>query len=952
MKRQLKYIAFITAILLVMASCVGISGNKYGPGGGAMALPGGNVYSSSDPLPLAPELVKSVLPNGLTYYVRYNGNPSGRAVMFLLVNSGSSNERNDQLGYAHFVEHMAFNGTKSFPENELVNYLRSIGMDFGAEINAHTSREETLFILQMPLSDPAYFDTGLKVLKEWAGYVTFDPTEVEKEKGVILEEMRLGLGPDGDARVRETAGLLAGSAHEKREPIGTVESVQNSSAEKLKAFYNEHYRPDRMAVIVVGDINPEKVAKKIEKEFIELPWDGSIHSRPYFPVEPTKNMGFIASFDPGFERSVINYRKIVPYEPEVAIGDYERLLKLRFASEAIRLRLDNLGRSGEMPWREAYFDDDYFFGSTRLYSFTLTAASGQELAAFARLSEEVERIRRYGFTESEFKRIIDLYRRWLATLNEESDELKSISFAEEYVRNYRYGEPVPGVANESIYIRKTLDNMSLAELNKMAGVILAADEGFVSVRAKTGSNNVQITEEAFEELLRAARKTELSVLPDNTDQAGLFDGMPEAGSLVREEKLNDGITELILSNGARVLLKPTNYDKGAVSFGAWSPGGYYSLPVEDQTTLNFAPILLGSAGLGSMSAIRLEEETAPIQASVQWGIGESGDYIVGKSASKDLNSLLRLVYLSSAEPGRDARAFNATKDRLADQLGDVIKDPQYRFEKAWSMNLYGDNPRNTPVSPGSIKNIDFDKTRELVMGRLASPANFTYALVGDFELETAKQLVLKHIGAIPEPETKKSGDIIYPLSVRSGGGRIDYPYSREQRASVRLLWAGNAKWSPDREAALENFAQAFNNRLLDALREDLGGTYVVSVKSSFSKNLLEQYSLLVQFDCDPARVDELIAEVRSEAVIAASGGMDPKYAAQVAVAADRAFRGQSKTNDFWVNRMLNAVSNKLDMDILGRARAAADQSKPELFKAIALELLTDDKCFIYTMIPE
>ena len=356
----------VLLMVLFAGACVGSPATA--PLDNSVALPGGSAWDPGDLLPLAPELVKKTLPNGLTYYVRRNGNPGGRAVMFLAIASGSSNERDDQSGYAHFVEHMAFNGTTSFPENELVKYLRSIGMDFGAEINAHTTREETQYALEMPLDDPAYFDTGLKVLKEWATEVTFDPVEVEKEKGVILEERRLGIGSGEIARTRELQGLLAGSRHADREPIGFEESIKSATAEGLKAFYSENYRPDRMAVIVVGDIDIKAVANKIEKEFSFPAADGPVRPRPTFPVVTTNSLGFVATFDEDFDPSVITYRKIVPYEPETVIGDYLELLGLRVSAEAIRLRLSDLSRTGKSAWREAYFDDDYFFGRTRLYS--------------------------------------------------------------------------------------------------------------------------------------------------------------------------------------------------------------------------------------------------------------------------------------------------------------------------------------------------------------------------------------------------------------------------------------------------------------------------------------------------------------------------------------------------------------------------------------------------------
>ncbi len=962
MKRLSGAIGAALLILSALSACVGSPAPAPESLDNATVLPGGSAFRPDDPLPLAPELIRKVLPNGLTYYVRRNGNPGGRAVMFLVVNAGSTDERDDQLGYAHFVEHMAFNGTESFPENELVNFLRSIGMDFGAEINAHTAREETLYTLQMPLSDPAFFDTGLKVLREWATAVSFDPVEVEKEKGVILEEMRLGLGPDETARVREVGGLLAGSAHEAREPIGTEASIRGATAERLRAFYEEHYRPDRMAVIVVGDIAPAKVAEAIEREFSFPSRDGEVRPRPHHPVAPTTDLGFAATFDPLFERSVITYRKIVPYEPELAIGDYERLLGLRIASEAVRMRLSDLSRTGEAAWRDAYFDDDYFYGRTRLYSFTLTAADGRELEAFAGLAAEVERIRRFGFTESEFKRVVDLYWRWLSTLDVEDDDLKSQSFAEEYVRNFRYGEPVPGIVNERVYIRRNLESLTLDGLNAFARTILAADEGFVGVRAKAGPGNARLTERAFEKALRDARGAALEPLAAQADEGGLFDDLPEPGTVIAERRLDDGITELSLSNGARVLLKPTGFDKGAFSFAAWSPGGYVSLPVGVQTAASFAPALLGSAGLGDMSALRLEEETASIQGALQWSIAETGELIVGGGATGDLEAFLRMVYLSAAEPGRDGRAFGAARDRFAEQLGPYVRSPEYRFESSWSADLFAGNPRAAPISVADVKAMDLEGTRELALAALADASGFTYVLVGDFSLEEAKALAAKHIGAIPAGASGKaalapSGDggkpaWVSPLEYRQGGGRVDYRLATERRASVRVVWAGKADWTPEREAGLGHLAQALNNRLLDALREDLGGTYVVSTKATFSAAPAEQYSVVVQFDCDPARVDELVAEVKAEVAKAAAGELDPKYAAQVAATADRALRGQTRTNEFWLGRLLYALVNGLDLDVLGRARQAAAQADAAVLTALAVELLPADRCFTYAMLPE
>jgi zinc protease len=586
-----------------------------------------------------------------------------------------------------------------------------------------------------------------------------------------------------------------------------------------------------------------------------------------------------------------------------------------------------------------------------LYSFSLSVSTGGEAAAFAGLASEVERLRRFGFTESEFHRTVDLYRRWLSTLNVEDDDLKSRSFAEEYVRNFMYGEPVPGVVNERVYIRSFLDSLTLEDLNGKARKILAADEGFVAVRAKPGAGNALVNEKAFAQLLRDARSAQLEQVAIKIDEGGLFDNLPQPGSIVGEKELANKITELTLSNGARVLLKPTNYDYDSISFFAWSPGGYLALPMGVQQQASFAPALMSNAGLGTMSATRVDEVTASLNANLQWSIGEDGEVIAGKTLKKDLDAFLRIVYLTAAEPGTDAMAFNAARDKLADQVGPYVRDPGYRFQIAWSSDLFGNNPRAGAVKASDVKAIDFGATRKMVVDAFANAADFTYVLVGDFTLETAKTLVARHLGAIPAGIVK-APKWDQPLVARSGGGQVSYRLSREDRASVRMVWAAPAAWSWQREATIELLAQALNNRLLDALREDLGGTYVVSTRAAFSKTPVEQYSFIVQFDTQSTRVDEMVAKVRAEVADLASGSFDPMYVRQISAAAQRDLDGRSRTNEYWIGRIVNALSTGMDFDIPGRAKETVKFVDPQAFRTLASELLVPAREFVYVMMPE
>lgn len=939
-------------LFVSLFSCTGIPQEQTGteparPTG----LPGGTGYSPDDRLPLAPELVKRVLPNGLTVYVRANGNPGAWATMYLIVAGGSSVENDDELGYAHFVEHMAFNGTKSFPENELVNYMRSIGMAFGAEVNAYTGREETLYSLDVPLSNPEYFQTGIQILKEWATEISFDPLEVEKEKGVILEERRRSLGAGELARNREIPELLKGSRHADREPIGTEESIRNATAEKLRAFYERTYRPEHMAVIVVGNINPAQVAAQLEAEFSFASKDGIIEERAVFNLEPIQELRFVSTLHENFSPSVIHYEKIVPYNPEHTIRDYEHYLKLRIAAEAIRLRLSDLSRKGDKAWREAYFDDDYFYGVTRIYMFALTARPGKELDAFSDLALEVERLRLHGFTESEFSRTLAIWQRWVLTLDMDNQNLKSRSFADEYQRNFMYNEPVPGIVNERVYIKRALDNLTIEELNAACREILGEDEGFVALRTRDEDAIKKFDRDAFDKALENARLAMPAKLLVTESEKTLKDIEPLAGEIVDEIKHPNGITELSLSNGARVLLKPTSFKTDEVLFAAWSPGGYYSLPLDKHYLAILADTLLSASGLWELDAIRLDELTAELNAGIGWTIGSDAEYIYGKSTRNDMEPMLKLVYLSAVEPGQDAGAFYQVISQLTEQLEIAGNYPDFLFQNAWNSDLFADNPRTRTINAEDLANIDFEETRKLVKDSLAAAGDFTYILVGDFSLATARELSKKYLASIPEgrPSEKPSIEVLVPGN--GSGKRLDYHFTTDDRASVVITWANETEWSWEREESLELLSIALNNRLLDSLREDLSGTYVVNISSSLSNGPVPQFVFQIKFDCAPERVDELIDQAVYEVEALINGLTDPVYAAQAQVLAQRSYDNRMRTNDLWRSEILRSVSQEMDFNIPERVKALAQLASYENMQALAAELLKPAEAKIYVLLP-
>ncbi len=386
-----------------------------------------NTAKPEDLLPLAPELTKGVFENGLTYYIRKNGNPGKRAVMYLVVKAGSVHETDSERGYAHFVEHMAFNGTLSFPENQLVDYFRSIGMEFGAEVNAYTAYDNTVYMIEMPLDKLTYFQKGMQILKEFALNVTFDPAEVEKEKGVILEEMRLDKGSKERARNKELSAMLGSTPYAGREPIGTEASIKNATAESLKAFYDKHYTLNRMALIVVAVLSQPYVSRTLKEVFEKLPANPQALTGFVEKIGALDSLGFSLSTDNDFGVATLSYQQLAPLTPEKTLKDYSNFVLRNLVEQAVNYRLNAIINGGTALWEAAYFGTDYFFGQTRTLQLILRAKGGKEKEAFGMFMQELERLRQHGFTQSEFNRAVASHRAWVKTLDVEDMDLKSDS---------------------------------------------------------------------------------------------------------------------------------------------------------------------------------------------------------------------------------------------------------------------------------------------------------------------------------------------------------------------------------------------------------------------------------------------------------------------------------------------------------------------------------------------
>ncbi|HQK34250.1 MAG TPA: insulinase family protein [Spirochaetia bacterium] len=851
-----------------------------------------------DLLPLAPELTKGVFDNGLTYYVRKNGNPAKRAVMYLVVKAGSVHETDEERGYAHFVEHMAFNGTKSFPENQLVDYFRSIGMEFGAEVNAYTSFDRTVYMIKMPLDKLTFYQKGLQILKEFALDITFDPVEVEKEKGVILEEMRLDKGSRERASNRELEAMLGGTPYSNRSPIGTEASIKNATAEKLKAFYLKHYTLNRMAIIVVADQTPAYLVRSVKEVFEKLPSQPQALTDFAYKIDSIPDLKFSLSTDDDFGMATVGYEQITPLKPEKTLRDYNNFVIRNLTEQAINFRLNALINSGKANWEDAYFGTDYFFGQTRSLDLVMRTKAGKELESFKSLIEEIERLKQYGFTVSEFNRALASHRAWVKTLDVEDMDLKSDDFAEEYTRNFMYDEPVPGVTNERVYITNVLNTLTLDMLNAyMREMLKDFTKGFIYVRTKP--QYASLKQENFAKLIKEAISKKYEPFVSTEKDVGLYDNLLPPGKIAAEETFYNDFTKLVLSNGAVVYVKPTSYDKDAVKIFAFAQGGYSALPEQDVMPARLLSYLMNAAGYSDISSDKINELLAPYRVSLKWNVDSTSQYLIGETKTNDIEPLLRLISLLQTGPGQDVANFNRAKQSILNEIESLDEDPEYRFRNDWQKVLYGDSEYIKGFSVNKFDAITYAQCADLMKRLFGNAAKFTYVIVGDVTLNTLKPLLEKHIASLPgKSDTSK---VVWKdlKPQKPTQEKYVFTYAKENKADVVLYFTGSMKYTWESEAIFEILKTSLNNRLLDRIREELSGTYVISCDGSLDVLPKEQYSFIIQFSTDPARVDDLIAAVRREIDAYITGVFDDKYVKQIASQLNRS-SGYIYTNDFWL----------------------------------------------------
>jgi zinc protease len=864
------------------------------------------------PLPLDPSIVQGKLENGLSYSIRPNRRPAGRADLWLAVDTGSVLEEESERGLAHFLEHMAFNGTARYPAQKLVLALEGLGMRFGPDINAWTSFDETVYTLTVPTDRPEILDSAFAVLGEWACCLAFDPAEVEQERGVILEEWRLGRGAGARLLDRQLPVLFQGSRYGERLPIGLPEVIRTATPEALRRFYQTWYRPDRMVLVAVGDFDPKEMEARIRDTFGKIPAPATAAPRPTTPVpDPTGTVVSVAT-DPEATATSVGIYAPLRRRPEDKVGDYRRSLVEALYHSMLNARLDERIQEDDPPFYFAASTTDDFVRTHEVVVQTVLVPDGSSARGLSALLGEIERVRRFGFTATELERSKQDLLRFYERAAAEGEKLDSSTYAAEFLRNYFEGEPVPGLPNELALVQRLLPTVGLADVDALADQ--AAGAGRLVLVSAPERPGVRPPQKALiEQTLAAAARQPVTPYVDRYRAGPLVENPPSPGTIAEEKTIPEiGVTEWRLSNGVRVVLKPTDFQNDEVLLLASSPGGLSLIPDQDYLSGRFAPEILRDAGLGRFDRVTLGKALAGKVAGVESYLTELEEGLQGRASPRDVEALFQLAYLTMTRPRIDPRLFQTFVGGLRAGLSERQADPAAVFRDRLTEVFAQGSARRRPLTPDRVHELNLAAAERVYRERFGDASDFTFLLVGSFQPETLKPLVLTWFGGLPAKGRKEQW-IDHGPDLPQGKVEVRVQKGLEPRSQVWIAFpAEAAEFSREARSDLSAFGKVLEIRLREVLREDLGKVYGVSVDADLTSRPRLRSNVSVGFGCAPENVDELVRAVFTEIATLRENGASDDVLQRVREIARREREARLQQNVYWIQALDVAYQEGFD----------------------------------------
>jgi len=865
-------------------------------------------FSLESKLPISSDVTVKKLSNGLTYYIRQNKKPENKVELRLVVKVGSIVEKDNQQGLAHFVEHMAFNGSKHFQKNELVSFLQSIGVKFGSDLNAYTGFDETVYILPIPLDKPENLENGFLVLEDWASNLSFSPEEIEKERGVVLEEERSGKGANQRMRDKTLPVILKGSKFAKRLPIGKTEIIKKSKPKNLVNFYKDWYRPDLMAVIIVGDIDPAVAEAKVKQHFEHLKNPLKEKERIYESIPSyLDTRGMVVT-----DQEATNHILQLLYSPvkskiETTIGDYWEQTVKNIVMQLLGNRLKELTEQSEAPFIFGGMQSGSFIGGYENFSgYAVVGTAGVQKAIEAVVTENA-RAKKFGFTSNELERekksTLKLYEQFF----KERDKTESENLAAELIRNFLVDEPIPGIENEYNYQKYFIPLLTLKEVNDVAKNIIP-DSSNGKLLLLLGPEKADFSLPNDTELIRyisEAEKTTVTPYIEKDFSNKLIQNDIESGSISRlRHSTIIGITELVLSNGVKVVFKQTDFKNDQVLFSGFRNGGASVYDDEDLYNAQYATSIISQMGVGDFSPLDLTKFLAGKTLYVRPFMDMTSENVSGESSTDDLETMLQLVYLNFTKPRRDEELFKSFINKRKSLTQRLRSNPDYVFSDTVQALLYNNNIRAPRMaSPQDFDKIDLDRVLEIYKERFGNARGWTFFFVGNFERDTLFSLITKYIGSLPA--TEDAPPSLRDLGIRpvSGVVKKDIYIGEDEKSIINIYFTGEADYSEISELKMDALIETINIKLIEILREELSSIYSGGMSGSLDKYPYPHYTVKVSLPCGPENVGKLIKATFDELKSILDNGPTEKDLQKFKEGFYTKYDEEIKNNDYWLNSL-------------------------------------------------
>ena len=908
----------------------------------------------NQPIPMDDSVRMGVLPNGMTYYIRRNLKPEKRAELRLAVNVGAMEENDDQQGLAHFNEHMAFDGTQHFAKNDLINFLERSGVKFGADLNAYTSFDETDYKIQIPTDSQAIFDKAVQIIDDWTNHITFDSTEIDKERGVVISERRLGLGAFQRARDQYWPILFKDSRYASRLPIGKLDILENCKHSTLKQFRLDWYRPELMAVIIVGDIDVNKIEKMIKAKFSTTAVVPNPRPLPTFTVPDNKELLIAKATDKEMPYNIIQLYVKHDKEYDRTLGDMRRDMIHQLFSTMLNDRLQELQKQTPSPYNFASTSIGELVRVKDAFQAIAVVKSGGIDTGLEALLTAVERVKRFGFTPTEFDRAKKDLMRQEESQYKEKDKTDSKNYVEEYVQGYLEKEPVQSIDFEYSFYQKNIDGIKIDEVNQIAkDWITDNGQNTVIVIQSPQKDSASLPSDAAIKAIYTKIKTEdLKPYEDKTSNKPLMANKPTAGKIVDEKQIKDlGITEWKLSNGVKVVVKPTEFKNDEVLFNAYRWGGASLYPDNENESATFAADIENESGIADFNSTTLDKMLSGKIVEVQPQLDELSEGFTGKFSPTDVETAMQLINLYFTAPRKDDTAFSAFMDQVKGNIQNRSVDPASAFRDTIQNVMSEHNYRRRPLTMNVVGEVNENNAFDIYKERFSDAGDFTFFFVGSFKLEQIKPLVEEYLGSLPVKNLPHNWKDV-GVKIPTGDINKTVYKGKEPKSSVQLVFSGPAQYSLKNTRDMNALSSVLSIMLRVKLRQEMSGVYGVGAYGAITHYPKEEYKFNIVFGCDPSMVDTLIKASILDIDSLKRFGASADNLQKTKETFKRSRENAMQENSFWLNAVSQEYKDNIDVEDILTFDKWVDSLTSDDFKRMANQYFNMSNYARFVLMPE